>query len=147
MPRVKCKDCGKAFVASGKNVVVCPACVDKRLGKPAPKAPKRRPKTVSAPVPVPEPAPATLPAPDAALAVLRTELEQAKATLDASAAELAQTKAALDASAAELAQAKADLMDANAEAARLWREKRLVEERLRKAELRLKMLKVQEVAP
>lgn len=130
MPRVKCKDCGKAFVASGKNVVVCPACVDKRLGKPSPKAPKRRPKTVPAPVPVPEPAPAALPAPDAALAVLRAELEQAKA--------------ALDASAAELAQAKADLMDANAEAARLWREKRAVEEHLRKAELRLKMIKTQE---
>lgn len=136
MPRVRCTDCGKPFVASGKNVVVCPACVDKRLAKPAPKARKRRPK------PVPPAAPVTHEtAPEAAVPPVLVAAPAAEPALDTRAPD----KAALDALGAELAQAKADLMDANAEATRLWREKRAVEERLRKAELRLKMLKAQEV--
>lgn len=123
-----CKDCGKPFLAAGKNVVVCPACVNVRLGnaaKPAPKRRKAKPAEPKASAPAPAPVVET-PAPEVTAAPAPDE-------------------AALTALRAELKQARADLMDANAEATRLWREKRELEERLRKAHMSLKMLKAEAV--
>lgn len=110
-----CKDCGKPFVAAGKNVVVCPGCVDVRLGKKSAKKPRKTAQKANA-APVAE-APATV-----------------------SSAPTAPAPKDMEALAAVLAATKLDLMDANAEATRLWRENRVLVEDLRRARMRIKEL-------
>lgn len=70
---VVCKDCGKPFAPRGKNVVVCRACVDVRLGKQAKSAPARAARKT------PKPAPGEIESLRARLAQAQTDLMDANA--------------------------------------------------------------------